>query len=109
MIKNYSGSANANENIGHHWLNVYDLNDRAKYAELIPTANHLIQKHCGQWWKNHPQSPEYNSCQHMVCRSLDMGHLLQEFIYQQLAADLKCPAIQLSNDPEFKYLSQSSN
>jgi hypothetical protein len=106
MTGNYLTRVNTNENLDHHWAKMYDLDKRVKYAAFIPTANRLIKKHCKEWWKNHPESLDFNSCQHKLCRSLESANLYKELTYLFVAQDLNCNPFIISNDPEFSYLSR---
>jgi hypothetical protein len=67
-IRDIRKLVNANDNFFFSWLRVKDWPERQLYAKHIPVASDLIaSKHCTKWWKNHPESVEYQYALHGIC------------------------------------------
>jgi len=91
---------NKNDNLYFSWLQMGDLKLNEYYAPFIPLADWLIAKHCKQWWKNQPQTSEYQAAQNSLCGVLFMPRSSKEWTCRFLAIYLCCDVLRMMNDPE---------
>lgn len=91
---------NANQNFEFAWTQ----DDFEKYSIHIPTATWLIQKYSTQWFKNHPETIEYQMLQFGLCLSLSASRGSREWTLDFIAFRLGCNPLALINDlsPELK-------
>jgi len=91
---------NKNDNHSSSWLQMGYPNLNAACAPFIPLADWLIAKHCQQWWKNQPQTSQYQQSQFGLCSTLWYPRHTKEWTCRFLAIDLGCSPLSMMNDPE---------
>ncbi|THU41865.1 hypothetical protein FAM09_07130 [Niastella caeni] len=90
---------NANDNFFFSWLRGKDWPERQLYAKHIPVASRLIaSRHCTRWWKNHPESVEYQYAHHGICCQLAYPCAVRESTLRFLAIFLECNPLALTSD-----------
>lgn len=91
---------NANQNLRLSWIQ----NGHAELIPFIEKANWLINKHCTEWWKNHPETADYQLAHFSICLELSSSRGSRERTLRFIAIDLKCNPLLLINDssPELK-------
>lgn len=89
----------ANDNFFFSWLKGKDGPERERYAKHIPLASGLIaSRHCAQWWKNHPESVEYQYAHHAICCQLAHPCPARESTLRFIALFLECNPLALTSD-----------
>jgi len=91
---------NKNDNSPLSWLQMGDRRLNELYIPFIPLADWLIDKHCTKWWKNQPQSSEYQAAQYSLCSVLLVPECTKEWTCRHLVIYLECDVLPLMNDPE---------
>lgn len=90
---------NANDNFVYSWLARKDPTEKELYAKHIPLAARLIaSRHCTQWWKNHPESVDYQSAQRGICGKLVYPCISREWTLRSIAIYLECNPLALTSD-----------
>ncbi|MDF2380509.1 hypothetical protein JMG10_03445 [Nostoc ellipsosporum NOK] len=89
---------NANENIRSSWLRMGDIDENNRQAKHIPFADWLIKNFCPSWWRNHPETWDYQLNQYLLCLTLDYPRSTRETTLRFLAIALECNPLILIND-----------
>src|SRR6218665_2640903 len=95
---------NSNDNPRFHWIRTNE--DRERYGPYVEFANRLINRHVAAWWKNHPETAEYQASHHWTCMLLE-DEVLRTSLFQFLSVYLECSPLILANDPELRTFQQS--
>jgi hypothetical protein len=91
-------TVNKNDNQRSSWLLKISSEAREKAAPFIPLADWLIAKHCQKWWRNHPETWDYQYCQMGICLNLATPRDTREWTLHFIAIYLDCNPINLIND-----------
>ena len=94
---------NVNDNHRSSWLHKGNWADNQVYAKHIPLASRLIaSSHCAAWWKNHPETWDYNYAQFGICNQLSYPNS-KMLLVGTIALYLGCSPVALLNDPDFGF------
>ena len=92
-------TVNGNDNGSFSWLNKASQEEQTLLTPHIPMATWLIDKHCQKWWKNQPQSWDYQYAHFGICVKLAYPRPSRNETLEFVALYLDCNPILLINDP----------
>ena len=92
-----------NDNLISSWLNRGDWVENQKFAPYTPLASQLIaSRHCKTWWKNHPESWDYQYAHHALCVQLYYPCTTRENTLRIVAIFLECNPLALTSDQDIQ-------